>query len=242
MDSEGGPLEAPATEQPVKAPPPLDRKDSTEVASKKSMDEPRSAGQSLSIRRRSTGPIENDGNEADMSGAGDTTEGQEDINERDDSDERRKSLSRTATDTVPEGPVVETDEVEEEDVDPEIRRKEELRARMAKMSGGMGMAGMFGPPGIMPMGGGASTKKPRAPAPLERHSSEVFEGPSSPRMTAPPIPTMMALPGMGKQKQPEQEYFQPELEEGPVEEEITPIPTDDRTSSPTERKHFLRRV
>ncbi|KAI3318656.1 hypothetical protein HD806DRAFT_511485 [Xylariaceae sp. AK1471] len=229
-DSES-PQEVTAADQLAESESSLDRKDSIEIAGKDSIDEPRSSRQSLSIRRKSTGPMENDGNEADMSGAGDTTEGQEDLTERDDSDEKPKPLSRAATDTVPEEEVAEEEEEEDEDVDPEIKRKEELRARMAKMSGGMGMAGMFGPPGMMPLGGGAPAKKPKAPTPVERRPSEMSEGPSSPRSIAPPIPMMMALPGMGKQKQPEEEVSEPELEEEPVEEHVTPVPTSDRISS-----------
>ncbi|SZE99529.1 unnamed protein product [Blumeria hordei] len=38
------------------------------------------------------------------------------------------------------------DDYEDAEVDLEIKRKEELRARIAKMSGGMGMHGMMGPP------------------------------------------------------------------------------------------------
>ncbi|KAF8533244.1 hypothetical protein BDD12DRAFT_899815 [Trichophaea hybrida] len=51
------------------------------------------------------------------------------------------------------------DEEEEEEIDPEIQRKIALRERMMKMSGGMGMHGMFGPPMGMPMGGGVPVKK-----------------------------------------------------------------------------------
>jgi hypothetical protein len=242
IDSDG-PQEAAPADQLAGPKSPLDRKDSVEVASKDSMDEPSSARQSLNIHPKSTAPIENDGNEADMSGAGDTTEAQEDLTERDDSDEKPKPLSRVATGTVPEEGVAEAEEEEEEeDVDPEIKRKEELRARMAKMSGGMGMAGMFGPPGMMSLGGGVSGKKPRAPPPVERRPSEMSEGPSSPRMTAPPIPTMMALPGMGKQKQPEEDVSKPELDEEPMEDGVTPVPTSDKTSSGPERKQLLPHI
>ncbi|KAI8624518.1 hypothetical protein F5Y19DRAFT_312291 [Xylariaceae sp. FL1651] len=229
FDNEG-PQEGTATEAAAEAPP-LERRDTAEVASKESMDEPRSARQSLNIRRQSIDPVENDGNEADMSGAGDTTEGQEGLPQRRDSDEKPKPLSRTATGIAPEEEITQEDEVEEEgvDVDPEIKRKEELRARMAKMSGGMGMAGMFGPPGLLSLGGGPPPKKPK-PAIIERRPSEFSEGPTSPKMGAPPIPTMMALPGMGKQKPVGEETPEPELEEETAREEVTPIPTNNQTS------------
>ncbi|KAI8956116.1 hypothetical protein F4801DRAFT_2505 [Xylaria longipes] len=223
IDSEG-PRESPAEDQAAGAPPPLDRKDSADVTSKDSLDESRSARQSLNISRISTGPIENDGNEADMSGAGDTTEGQEDLIGHDDSDEKLdKPTSREGT--APDEQVPGEDKAEDEDdIDPEIRRKEELRARMAKMSGGMGMAGMFGPP-VM----GLPSKKPKPPIPVERRPSGMSGGPSSPRMTAPPIPTMMALPGMGKQKKPE-EAHEPEPEQDTAEKETIPGPMTDSTS------------
>ncbi|CAJ2513739.1 Uu.00g018580.m01.CDS01 [Anthostomella pinea] len=229
----GGPQEGTTAEE-VDAQSPLERRDTAEVASKKSLDEPRSARQSLSLRRKSTGLAENDGNEADMSGAGDTTEGQEDFTEREDSDEKPKAPSRAPTGTIPqpeEPDIIEEDEEgeEDDDVDPELKRKQELRARMAKMSGGMGMAGMFGPPS---MSAGGQSKKPKATSPEERRPSEPSGGPGSPRMTAPPVPTMMALPGMGKQKQAEEEAESDDDE--PLGEEITPVASSSRTSTAAE--------
>ncbi|KAI2469921.1 hypothetical protein F4781DRAFT_199861 [Annulohypoxylon bovei var. microspora] len=225
----------PATpaEEAVDVPAPLEKQDTAEVASKKSVDEPRPPRQSLSVRRKSTtAPAENDGNEADMSGAGDTTEGQEDLTEKEDSDEK----SRPHRAAVPEPEIPEGEEEgagEGEDVDPEVRRKEELRARMAKMSGGMGFHGMFGPPGMMSMGGPASAKKPRASPPSERRSSELSERPSSSRMMAPPVPTMMALPGLGKSKQQEEEASESEHDE-PGGQDITPVVSAQPTGSITE--------
>ncbi|KAI0014292.1 hypothetical protein F4779DRAFT_559062 [Xylariaceae sp. FL0662B] len=214
-----GPQEAgPAGE--LETPPSLERKDTGEIASKKSIDESRPSRQSLSLRRKSAAaPPENDGNEADMSGAGDTTEGQDDLTEREESDERPKTSSRPPTGTAAE-PEEEGEEEaeEEEDIDPEVRRREELRARMAKMSGGMGFQGMFGPPGMMSM----APKKPKpAPPPTGRRSVDVGERPSSPREAAPLVPTMMALPGMGKQKQQE-EHIEPDHDEAGGQE-ITPV-------------------
>ncbi|KAI0909300.1 hypothetical protein F4823DRAFT_639187 [Ustulina deusta] len=227
-----GPQETTVIPQATDIPPPLDRKDSADITSKNSMDESHSARQALNVSRTSTGLIENDGNEADMSGAGDTTEGQDDLTQHDDSDEKLKPISRESA-APGEQVAGEDEEEEEEDVDPEIRRKEELRARMAKMSGGMGMAGMFGPPGMMGLGGGLPVKKPKPPIPVERRPSGMSEGPSSPRMAAPPIPTMMALPGMAKQKEPE-EVLEPELKQEPVEEEAARVSISDRTSSEPE--------
>ncbi|KAI1142244.1 hypothetical protein F5Y05DRAFT_370217 [Hypoxylon sp. FL0543] len=224
---------APA-EEAVDVPPPLERKDTAEIASKKSIDEPRPPRHSLSVRRRSSAArAENDGNEADMSGAGDTTDAQEDLTEREDSDEKSRSHRGTAPEPeIPEGEEEEAEE-EEDDVDPEVRRREELRARMAKMSGGMGFHGMFGPPGMVPIGGPAPAKKPKASSTSERRSTEISEAPSSPKMTAPPVPTMMALPGMGKPKQLEDEFLESEHEE-PGGQDSTPVVSAQPTGSSTE--------
>lgn len=105
-----------------------------------------------------------DGNEADMSGAGEETEGFEDLSASNDGNDKPISIHHqipTAYTSMPptheadvgeeegltdeEPPVpedtasaaeedVEEDEDEEEEIDPEVRRKEELRQRMAKMS------------------------------------------------------------------------------------------------------------
>ncbi|XXG99136.1 hypothetical protein Hte_005471 [Hypoxylon texense] len=213
----------------AEAPPPLERRDTAEIAaSKKSIDEPRPPKPTLPARRKSLATAENDGNEADMSGAGDTTEGQEDLTEKEDSDEK----SRPHTATAPEPEVAEgEEEAEEEDVDPEVRRKEELRARMAKMSGGMGFHGMFGPPGMMPVSGPATAKKPKVSSPSERRSSELAtEGPSSPRMTAPPVPAMIPIPGMGKPRQQDEEATESDHDE-PGTQEITPVVSAQPTGS-----------
>ncbi|KAI1105799.1 hypothetical protein F4804DRAFT_96382 [Jackrogersella minutella] len=229
-------------EEPVDIQSPLEKKDTAETASKKSIDEPRPPRQSLSVRRKSTSaPAENDGNEADMSGAGDTTEGQEDLTEKEDSDEKpRHRRGASLEPEIPEGEEGEVAEVDE-DVDPEVRRKEELRARMAKMSGGMGFHGMFGPPGMVPIGGSAPAKKPKVSPPSERRSSELSERPSSSRTSAPPVPTMMALPGMGKPKQQEDEAAESEHDE-PGGQDITPVVSAQPTGLTSERKFQPRRV
>ncbi|KAL6866729.1 hypothetical protein J3F83DRAFT_766315 [Trichoderma novae-zelandiae] len=95
----------------------------------------------------------------------------------------------------------EEEEEEEEEVDPEVRRREELRARMAKMSGGMGFHGMFGAP-APPMGGGLPKKM--APKPPTK-SAVTREEDLTPPPRAPPVPTMMALPGMGLPVKPAEE-------------------------------------
>ncbi|KAF4122970.1 myosin tail region-interacting protein MTI1 [Geosmithia morbida] len=156
-----------------------------------------------------------DGNDADMSGAGDTTEGQDDTTEREDDDDqpprqapqiplpipgaapppiasRQPEAEDQAEKTASQGEDDDAEEEEDDDVDPEVKRKEELRARMAKMSGGMGFHGMFGVP--VPGAGAPSKKKAPKPeaAPVQEEEAE------EPTARAPqPIPAMMALPGMG---------------------------------------------
>jgi hypothetical protein len=203
----------------------LERRDTEETAGKHSMDslreEPNLPRRTKSSRSAAT-PGHNrkssaDGNDADMSGAGDTTEEPEEMSTgRDDSDERPKSRAPPPREPdvgeeegASEEPEDEADEDEEEDdIDPEIRRKEELRARMAKMSGGMGMHGMFGPPIGMPMPGPALPKKKKSTGTSERRSSEQGEDVPSPTTRAPPVPMIplpgLSMPGMTRVRSPEE--------------------------------------
>ena len=143
-----------------------------------------------------------DGNEADQSGAGDTTEDAEgDSTEVDEPAEKPRAAGRIPPpqrSTSGREPIAQTEEPEhgeedeepgdgeEEEMDPETRRREELRARMAKMSGGMGMPGMFGMP------------PPKAPPPTKK-SSQGSERRQSQEARSPPpqqrVP-MMPMPGM----------------------------------------------
>lgn len=198
--------------------PPQDRRDSEDHAGKKSMDEPRPPRLPPQPRRKSSkGPEIHDGNEADMSGAGEMTEGQEDeLTEREDSDERSKK--HVATVAKQEDEDLDEEEVqpedEDDDVDPEVRRKEELRARMARIAGGMGgmggMGAMFGGP--VPTGAPAPPKKKKT----DRQAMEASEEPTSPTTHAPPVPMMMALPGMSRVKSNES---QPRDDTEPEEED-----------------------
>ncbi|KAL5594163.1 hypothetical protein BROUX41_001208 [Berkeleyomyces rouxiae] len=167
-------------------------------------------------RNRAVRNVEaSDGNEADLSGAGETTEGPEDLADRDDSlgEQPAKQQVTAAADEQEEEE--EGEEEEDDDIDPEVRRKEELRARMAKLSGGMGMpgmgmAGMFGGP-MMGMGGPPAIRKKKPAAPTERKSvdQQRDDEPASPAsISAPapfPIPGMMALPGMSQKPSAEEE-------------------------------------
>lgn len=254
-----GPVQSPTAVAEDDSAATSEQKDPNDAASRKSIDSTRKsidesplARQPLPTRRKSTRGIENDGNEADMSGAGDTTEGQEDLTERDDSDAAPQSLSRVPTVPAaqsvaepqekaihgndraepeeghppPESAADEeagNEDEAEEDIDPEVRRKEELRARMAKMSGGMGM-GMMGMHSMLGMAAPPPVpiaKKKKAPGPTERRLSEQTDDvPTSPR-GAPPVPTMMALPGLGKAPAPPQASAESEDD---VAAETTPVP------------------
>ncbi|KAK0715303.1 hypothetical protein B0H67DRAFT_238430 [Lasiosphaeris hirsuta] len=238
MDSQDPTMASPAPEEAEPAanapPPPLERRDTEEVG-KKSLDETHPPRIPHGPRRKSSKGIEpRDGNEADMSGAGDTTEDQEELTEKEDSDERSKHVATAAKqDDENEDEEEEVDEDDEDDVDPEVRRKEELRARMAKMSGGMGMPGM---PGIPLFGGPppALPKKKKSTGPAKR--SDDFDEPTSPTTRAPPVP-MMALPGMSRQTQePEQAESEDEGEEAqlrtPHQETAPSLPSREAGAPP----------
>ncbi|OTA07860.1 hypothetical protein A9Z42_0087860 [Trichoderma parareesei] len=136
-----------------------------------------------------------------------------------------------ATEETVEEEQEEEEEEEEEEIDPEVRRREELRARMAKMSGGMGFHGMFGAP-APPMGGGLPKKK--APKPPTK-SAVTREEDVTPPPRAPPVPTMMALPGMGLPKFEEGDATPVAAASSHPEEEHRappPVPQEDYSAPP----------
>lgn len=110
-----------------------------------------------------------DANDADQSGAGET-EDQGDSTSVEGDEKRAVSQQPPVPARAPAAPAREPDvgdeqdvadedaeeDEEEDEMDAETRRKLELRERMAKMSGGMGMPGMFGG---MPMGALPPKKK-----------------------------------------------------------------------------------
>lgn len=222
----------------------LERRDTEETIGKRSMDSVREEASAPRRRKSSKGAMSTpgihprksftDGNDADMSGAGDTTEEPEEISTGRDSDEKPRSrappplaLARAPTAPIQEPDVGEEEgateeprdeddeEEEDDDVDPETRRKEELRARMAKMSGGMGMHGMFG--GGMPMPGPpAPPKKKKSTGMSEKRSGEYArEDVSSPSARAPPVP-MIPMPGMSKVRSSEEIEHHDERENEPT--------------------------
>jgi hypothetical protein len=88
-------------------------------------------------------------------------------------------------------------------MDEETRRREELRQRMAKMSGGMGMAGMFGPP--MPAPGKSAPKKRTSTKDSNRQASGDTQSPTSPTVGEHQRMPMMPIPGMQRVQSPQNE-------------------------------------
>ncbi len=166
-----------------------------------------------------------DTNDADDSGAGDTEEAQETSTEEERPNPRLLPVGSPpsaypraeAQSTQDEADKEEADDgadedEEEEDVDPEVKRRMEIRERMAKMSGGMGMMGMFGPPGGMPSAG--ASRKPKPSGDGDRYVSSGYEQDDT-TTRAPPVP-IMALPGMSRTKSPEaEEEMDSDTEDGP---------------------------
>lgn len=177
-----------------------------------------------------------DGNDADQSGAGDTEDTGDFSTERDDSDEKPNAKIHAPLPIGLQGPTRNEegggrednadgeDEQEEDDgdgedqedeVDPEVKRRLDIRERMAKMSGGMGMAGMFGPPGAMPMPviGGPRIQKGSGSSERKLASSQGAQGTDPPSTSgrAPPVPTMPML-GTQRVRSPEQVDRQLEVE------------------------------
>ncbi|KAF2029715.1 hypothetical protein EK21DRAFT_67151 [Setomelanomma holmii] len=200
-------------------------------------------------------------NDADQSGA-DNTEDAEGTSTSVEDDEDRSKRHPPLPTRAPAAPSHEPnvgdeqdneeEEAEEEDeMDAETRRKLELRERMAKMSGGMGMPGMFGG---MPMGGLPPKKK--KPAEKKAGEGEDYHAPQQ-RVA------MFPMPGMPSVRSPEQEDRQLAVEKEqehphPVTdahtadevadmEDVTPQPTQ-RTPTgerpppiPTESKFMISR-
>lgn len=214
----------------------LERINSGEASSKLSMEDDLSTGAIPNARQqksKNATPLASpviklpreflsDANDADQSGAGETEDGDEFSTGRDDSDAKPRNKivappNKSAQTSNPEADSgdeevnieeVDEEEEEEEELDPEVKRRIEIRERMAKMSGGMGMAGMFGPVG----GAQQLPSKKQSSVSSERKSS----GNGVPTMIdpiasrAPPIP-IMPMPGMQRVQTPD------EVEHAPLE-------------------------
>ena len=112
------------------------------------------------------------------------------------------ALRKGEDDAEEDDDAADEDEAEEEDVDPEVRRRMEIRERMAKMSGGMGMMGMFGTPGVMPSA--PTGRKPKSSTGDSTRNLSGGNGQEDIAAHAPPVP-VMALPGMSRTRSPEAE-------------------------------------
>lgn len=124
-----------------------------------------------------------------------------------------------------EADVEERQPSSEDEMDEEERRKQQLRERMAKMSGGMGM-GMHMALGL---GGGSRSSKPKAaakPTPAPETAPEIHQA---------PIP-MPGLPPMPVRQNSYTEVRKPsEAEDDPVDESVStgvPVPSE----SPEDRR------
>lgn len=142
-----------------------------------------------------------DGNEADQSAAGETTEDAEGSSTTvEDDEEKARGKAPQAVPRAHAAPAQEPEvgdeedatEEEEEEMDDETRRRMELRERMAKMSGGMGMAGMFG----IPMPGFKPPPPKKSASGPERKSIDSNHEPEQPPPPAQRVP-MIPIPGMG---------------------------------------------
>lgn len=145
-------------------------------------------------------------NDADQSGAGETEDAEGSDTSVEGVEERSKHTHPPLPIRAPTAPSQELhngdeqtaeneegEEEEEDEMDAETRRKLELRERMAKMSGGMGMPGMFGgvPLGSLP-------PKKKKPAEAKPEESEEYAAPQQ-RVA------MFPMPGMPSVRSPEQE-------------------------------------
>ena len=200
-------------------------------------------------------------NDADQSGADNTEDAEGTSTSVEDDEDRSKHLHQhpPLPTRAPAAPSqepdvgdeqdVEEEEEEEDEMDAETRRKLELRERMAKMSGGMGMPGMFGG---MPMGGLPPKKKKTAEKQAEEETS-------LPQQRV----AMFPMPGMPSVRSPEQEDRQLAVEkedepshpitgshaaeEVPDVEDVTPqpmqrTPTGERPPPiPSDRKFMISR-
>ncbi|OJJ46658.1 hypothetical protein ASPZODRAFT_1992862 [Penicilliopsis zonata CBS 506.65] len=155
-----------------------------------------------------------DADDADYSAAADTEDAEETSTSKEDLEDRVESRREVKPQSNIEDDEAGEGETEQEHGnDPEVKRRLELRERMAKMSGGMGMMGFFGPPGGMPGMSGAGARKHKPAAETERRTddAEVATTPAA----APPVP-IMPLPGMNVRKAPEppaEEVVEKEFEE-----------------------------
>ncbi|KAM5475582.1 assembly of actin patch protein [Microsporum audouinii] len=168
--------------------------------------------------------LTSDTNDADNSAAGDTEEASETSTSKEELEEKAsepRPQRHTEDDTRRDENESEEEESEEqeEEIDPEIRRRMELRDRMAKISGGMGMMGMFGAPAGLPGMPTSGYKKPKAAS----GDMGTTDQQPDPQTYAPPV-QLMALPGMHSRKPEETPKSPPTVPEERSEAPVPPQP------------------
>lgn len=234
----------------------VDLLDDSEPAGKRILEQPsvRTRGtQRMSLvgsPTTATSPREllSDADDADQAGTGDTEEGEEIAVGLDDSNDN--SIVKTSfLDLRPSQAPVRVASVDDDkkqtdggdsaeedddgdddgsDIDPEVKRRMEIRERMAKMSGGMGMAGMLG--GV-PTRGSAK----HSTSSIERHASGnsasgLLESSAS---RAPPVP-VMNMDGFPKAQTSEGVDSAPEISS----EEMIPSQSIIQGQEPTAKLHM----
>jgi myosin tail region-interacting protein MTI1 len=214
------------------------RSDETERASlEASRDRPRIS----STQRRPTEPtsplpvqpeheILSDGNEADQSAAGEMTE--DDTGtlgpDKDESDEPRTQVPRASTvhekESDDDKEEDAEEDVEEEEVDEETRRKDELRARMARLGGGMpGMGSPFNPFGAPP----PTASKRKVPKTVNDEAATTSSSqapPTQQRIPMIPVPGLQRVQSGGSDTTQRQDSRAEEENDQPHEDAQDPAP------------------
>ena len=115
--------------------------------------------------------VQSDGYNAHHSGAVESTEHATATSITSVNEDDGRAIEVPSTEETANRPVNQAESSEEEDdMDPETKRRMELRERMAKMSGGMGMPGMFNPFGGAIRGG--TPKKKSSEKPMDPPESQ----------------------------------------------------------------------
>ncbi|KAI6247646.1 hypothetical protein HI914_03924 [Erysiphe necator] len=122
---------------------------------------------------------------------------------------------------------IDDEDEENDEISAEIKRKEELRARMAKMSGGMNMHGIFGPPGGLPT---SSLIIPKMKSNNTSHAIEKKED-SSVSASQNESYTAIPLPGMAQRKHNDEQYDENRSPEPTLKSINSPLTIDEIDSS-----------
>jgi myosin tail region-interacting protein MTI1 len=171
-------------------------------------------------RSKPTEPIISDGNDADQSAAGETTEAEGTSTGLDEEEEKYRAPAQHVEEQEEE----DAEEEEEDDMDEEARHQMALRERMAKLSGGMGMPGMFG----MPMPGMAPPKKKKVEKPMEQER-EATSPVSAPRIPIMPMPSLSRANTTDSAEDTTKPYDDDEVDEDePLPLASPPLPVSSR--------------